>query len=666
MQMTQEGSSMQRRQESIIYQLAASDGPLTAEELAKRLLVSTRTIKYEMIEVKTKLFEVGAELIAKRNEGYSIRITDQNLFNQYLEPIGIQSTLANNFGSDDHARFLYIARKLVSSSRFVKLEDIADELYLSRSAIREDVNHVMDFLRSYHLEVESKPGLGVRAFGTEYHMRMAMTELYAVHFHKVLLDNAGMEYTKWMECGYEERQDIRHVFLKELRETDVKISDINTQRLSIYFIIVRNRCNAGYRLRLPDHWKKKVGTSKEFYAANAIYENLKSQFLGYDLPEEETIFLAVYLMSGRDMWNVTQPEQEYAPFYREACEIQAGLCDYMKELCKLDLSIFSWAQRELCNCLISLLINIYFGLDGMDRVWYDYENQAFKSPVAVSLASVASGYLQERLNISLSTLLLSQLSTFIFKAISMTEYDIRRQNLLLVNSNGLGLNKITKNRILKRYEPLVASFTFVELYEIRGLDQNKYDAVLMDSGEMAYNYSLPCCVIHILNCEKEMDILFNRCLIKAYQKEDLILPASRIEINRGYLYTDELQFLQFLAFRHGKTSKDREQIKNYLQTTCFHHTGFLPAKLVVLYLPFHFCNEECMELYCLDTPGTWKEREIEFLLFFSVDWKNDWKKVKAMENCIRQLSFDYTNTESFSRKGRPVLLDMIERCIKYE
>ncbi len=142
---------MQRRQESIIYQLAASDGPLTAEELAKRLLVSTRTIKYEMIEVKTKLSEVGAELIAKRNEGYSICITDQNLFNQYLEPIGIQSTLANNFGSDDHARFLYIARKLVSSSRFVKLEDIADELYLSRSAIREDVNHVMDFLRSYHL-----------------------------------------------------------------------------------------------------------------------------------------------------------------------------------------------------------------------------------------------------------------------------------------------------------------------------------------------------------------------------------------------------------------------------------------------------------------------------------------------------------------------------------
>ena len=656
---------MQRRQESIIYQLSVSDMPLTAEELAKRLSVSIRTIKYEMIEVKAKLPEVGAELTAKRNEGYSIRVKNQDLFNRYLEPISFQSTLANNFGSDDHARFLYIARKLVSSSRFVKLEDIADELYLSRSAIREAVNGVMDFLRSYHLEVESKPGLGVRAFGTEYHMRMAMTELFAAHFHKVLLDNAGMEYAKWMECSYEERQDIRHVFLKELRETDVKISDINSQRLSIYFIIVRNRCNAGYRLRLPDHWKEKIGTSKEFYAAGAIYEHLKSRFWGFDLPEEETIFLAVYLMSCRDLWNVDHPEQEYEAFYREACDIQAGLFNHIREICSLDLSSFSWAQRELCNCLISLLINIYFGLDGMERVWYDYENQAFKSPVAVSLASVALEFLRERLQPSFSTLLFSRLATFIFKLISMAEYDIRRQKLLLVNFNGLGFNEIIKKRVLKRYEPLVASFTAVELYEIRGMDQSKYDAVLMDS-EMAYNYSLPCCVLHTLSGEKEMDTLFNKCLIKAYQKEELLLPAGQIEINRDYRYTDELQFVQFLAFRHGKTYKDREQIQNYLQATCFHYIGFLPAKLMVLYLPFHFCNEECMELYCLDAPGTWREREIEFLLFFSVDWKNDWKKVKAMENCMRQLFLDYANAKAFSQQGRPILLDLIEKCIKYE
>ena len=35
---------MKRRQESIIYQLAVSEGPLTTDELAKRLSVSATTV----------------------------------------------------------------------------------------------------------------------------------------------------------------------------------------------------------------------------------------------------------------------------------------------------------------------------------------------------------------------------------------------------------------------------------------------------------------------------------------------------------------------------------------------------------------------------------------------------------------------------------------------
>ncbi len=51
---------MKRRQESIIYQLAVSDRPLTTDELAKRLSVSSRTIKYEMTEVRERLRDIGA------------------------------------------------------------------------------------------------------------------------------------------------------------------------------------------------------------------------------------------------------------------------------------------------------------------------------------------------------------------------------------------------------------------------------------------------------------------------------------------------------------------------------------------------------------------------------------------------------------------------------
>ena len=657
---------MKRRQESIIYQLAVSEGPLTTDELAKRLSVSARTVKYEMLEVKSILPKYGAELFAKRNEGYSILVKDRELFDRYFEPLSLQSSLTNNFGSDDNARFLYIARKLVSSSRFAKLEDIADELYLSRSAIREAVNNVMNFLKSYHLETESKPGLGIRAFGTEYHMRIAMTELFAVHFHKVLLDNAGMEYAKWTECGYEERQDIRHVFLKVLRESRIKVTDTNTQRLAIYFIIVRNRCNAGYRIKLPDVWKEEVKGSDEFAVASEIYNKLKSSFSGFDLPEEETVFLAVYLMSCRDMWNVKQPREEYALFYEDALNIMRELEDYMKHTCGIDLLCFPWAEKELLSLLISLFINIHFGLEGQYRFWYDYENQAFNSPVSAALACTAAGFLQVRLNVTISVSFYSQMASLIFKMASLTEYDLKPQRLLLVNSNGLGLNEIIQKRIVKRYQHLVESFTIVELYEIRGMNQEEYDAVLTDTSEIAYHYDLPCCVIHTLSSEKEMDQLFNRQLIRSYQTEALIPPSSQIEINKNYRYTDELQFLQFLAFRHGKTASERERIQEYLEKASFYDTGYLSAKSVMLYLPYSLCEKECMELYCLTESGTWRGKEVEYLLFLSADWKGDWKRVKAYENSFRKLFSENSNMKAFSERGRSVLFEMIEKCIKYE
>ena len=657
---------MKRRQESIIYQLAVSEGPLTTDELARRLSVSARTIKYEMIEVRSVLPKYGAELFAKRNEGYSILVKDRELFDRYIEPLSLQSGLTNNFGSDDNARFLYIARKLVSSSRYAKIEDIADELYLSRSAIREAVNSVMNFLKSYHLETESKPGLGIRTFGTEYHMRMAMTELFAVHFHKVLLDNAGMEYAKWTQCGYEERQEIRHVFLKVLRESRIKVTDTNTQRLAIYFIIVRNRCNAGYRIKLPDRWKEELKGTNEISVASEIYRKLNAGFSGFDLPEEETVFLAVYLMSCRDMWNVEQPQTEYALYYQDAKEMMTELQSYMRDICNIDLIRYPWARKELLNLLISLFISIHFGLESLYRFWYDYENQAFHSPVAAALACTAAGFLQDRLDIKISVSFYSQMASLFFKRISLTEYDIRPQKLLLVNSNGLGLNEILQKRIVSRYERLVDSFTIAELYEIRGMNQEEYDAVLTDTSEIAYHYDLPCCVIRTISSEKEMDLLFNRHLIKAYQTEGLIPREEQIEIIKNYRYTDELQFFQFLAFRHGKTEKERERILEFMERVSFYDMGYLSAKSVMLYVPASLCEKECIELYCLADTGSWRGKEVEYLLFLSSDWKDDWKRVKALENSFRQLFSEYSNMKAFSERRRPVLFEMIEKCLKYE
>lgn len=652
---------MKRRQQSIIYQLAASEQPLTADELAERLGVSPRTVKSEMAQVKEELLKVGAMLKAKRNEGYSLMVTDRAVFDDFFEKLSFQSTLVNNFMSNDDACFLYVARKLASSSRYVKLEDLADELYTSKSALRKTIKSVKEFLESYHLEVESKPGLGIRAFGTEYHMRMAMTELFAVHFHKILLDHAGMEYAKWTACEYEERQRIRHCFLRVLRECEFTIRDVDTQRLAIYFIIVRNRCQAGYRLRLPAEWADEMRGREEYRVAAIIYEQLEAEAGGFGLPEEETVFLAVYLMFCRDWGGKEQGEQELL-LGRETKALLKEMVEDFENTCHLSLSSLSWARKELYQILNHVLVGIHFELNGMKRFWYSFENQILKSPTAVELSYVMMSFLERRLGKVLSTSVFSSIAALIYKITSLTRYDIKKMKLLLVNSDGLGLNEIMEARIMYRYSNLIETCTYVELYEIRGLNQEEYDGVLTDTTELAYNYDLPYCTIHTLTNEREMENLYNKILIHAHQTGPLFEELGRVEVNQDFIYVNEEQFVQFISYRHGADSGERERMQKQLGRKVW---NFQPGeKMMVLF--WTEGEEERMELYCFKQDGLWNGVEISSILYVQVNWRGNWKKVKLLENALRQLTTNPQFVSGFPERPDELLEEMVRRSLKYE
>ncbi len=54
---------MKNRQQGIIYRLAVSDAPLTADEIAKRLAVSSRTIKTEMQDLRKELEKISVSAL---------------------------------------------------------------------------------------------------------------------------------------------------------------------------------------------------------------------------------------------------------------------------------------------------------------------------------------------------------------------------------------------------------------------------------------------------------------------------------------------------------------------------------------------------------------------------------------------------------------------------
>ncbi|MDE6590794.1 MAG: HTH domain-containing protein, partial [Oscillospiraceae bacterium] len=267
---------MNNRQRSILLYLVSAEGPLTSDYLAQQLGVSSRTIKSDMASLAAELQNNGAELVSRRNRGYNIQILDDERFQSFYSLASMKVGRTSSYG--EGARMLYIARKLVASPNGILLDELAEELYLSRGALRIPLRDAVKFCESFHLQVVSIPGQGLQVTVEEHLLRLAATELFEMHFHTMELDQVDEAYAQWVKCDYQERQDIRHAFLAVLRETPFSLLDMATQRIARYLIIARNRCRAGLSIHLTAPWLRELHTTPIYQAADSIYRALAQRF----------------------------------------------------------------------------------------------------------------------------------------------------------------------------------------------------------------------------------------------------------------------------------------------------------------------------------------------------------------------------------------------------
>ncbi len=656
---------MTNRQQNIIYQLAVSETPLTADEIAKRIGASSRTVKTDMNNIYENIKNIGACIVAKRNEGYSISITDSKLFEPFFNQISVNMSLKYNFASNDMARCVYIARELVSLTKYIKINDIADELYISRSTLRDSIKDAGDFINRYDLEIVSKPGFGIRVSGMEHNIRMVLVELRTIPYHKAKIDNVGPEYSRWIKCDEVERQDIRHNFLRTLRSNELNLPDLWTQRLSIYLIVARNRFAAGFKLDFPKEWIKEIKNYEEYKLSCDIFNNLSKSFSGYDMPEDEIAFAAIMLLCYRDMGLTETTKKQFPDFYDDASEYAKEILSYVYKVYNIDLNKFDWVYDELKNMLIPVLARKHFELCGRKVFDLRIEDETVKNPLAFDIARTMAGYLQKRLwkdAAEYTTIYI--FACFVNKILLYVSYDIKKLKLIIVHQDGINFGKITERKLLLYFSTLIESCTFVELYEIRGMDQSKYDAVITNTLGVSYNYDLPYYEIHTIMLNHEIEEIYNSILVYAYKFENLLPDDSIIHVYKDFDYISEKQFFQLISFKHCKNSAGQKRLEKYFIENENTASYRINEQSAIIFGRKDFTDDESVELYCLKKPGNWDGSKIKYILYVCLDLQNNLQKAKAIENSLCYLSIYPEYFEQFARDKSTIFKKMVYEYLK--
>lgn len=131
----------------------------TSGTLAKALGVSSKTAQGMVKNLREKLQKNGADILARTRHGYLLQVNDRARF----EALCSGENAAAQFipsGSEERVRYLLVL--LLSQVDYVKLDDMSEELYVSKYTISGDLHQVEEELAKYHLSILRRPNYGVR------------------------------------------------------------------------------------------------------------------------------------------------------------------------------------------------------------------------------------------------------------------------------------------------------------------------------------------------------------------------------------------------------------------------------------------------------------------------------------------------------------------------
>lgn len=280
-----------KRQIEILLNLFSNlDAPVSLQVFTDQFHLSLRSIQTDIAEIKETIKEHGLYIENNKN-CICMSITNQETANIFMNSI-IQDYNLNQFFEDQSSRISYIISKLLDSNDYLKSADLADEMYISRSQISNDIKLAKNMLSSYHLTLISKPYYGIKIIGKENDIRNYIIQ------EKLKIKNLVCDEITHSFNSHEPIDDINNIVIKILTHSHYIISDIALQNLILHIVTAVNRIKSGHLIHMDS-----LNISPVYAHVIEISKNILEKcadIYNFEFNDDEIFFLALNLYGKRE------------------------------------------------------------------------------------------------------------------------------------------------------------------------------------------------------------------------------------------------------------------------------------------------------------------------------------------------------------------------------
>ncbi|MFU9137065.1 BglG family transcription antiterminator [Erwinia tasmaniensis] len=269
-----------------LYDLLQNE-TLPQDELARRFNVSTRTVRTDVTALNGMLVDHGARFVLNRKEGYQLKIDDAVRYSLLQQ----QSPSHLRVPRTSAARVHYLLTRFLTSAFSLKLEDLADEWFVSRATLQSDMAEVREWLGRYRLSVETKPRYGMKLFGSEVAIRTCLTDL----LYQIALEDSDNPLLNIEALNSGILDQLQPLLQECFSRFHIRMTDDSEFYLRLYCAVAVRRISEGHPL--SDFSAEDVDEDVRDAARHIV--NLLRPVTGKDISPSEEAYLRVNIAARR-------------------------------------------------------------------------------------------------------------------------------------------------------------------------------------------------------------------------------------------------------------------------------------------------------------------------------------------------------------------------------
>lgn len=539
----------------------------SASEIAKHMGVTPRTVLNYIKNINDLMSKEIAEIKYLKNKKYFIEKKNPEEFQR------MKNTSSKNNLSIPEERIKEIVKILLDKKQMVKIEDLADSLYVSRTTLIKDLKRISAILKNYNIKLKGKPNSGIEAVGNEINMRFCLAEVLFKG------KNLGSKRDEKFANLSKHKEVIEKVLKRVFKENEFKVQRQSYRNLVLHIIIATERFEKGNSIeKIPENVRD-IDKTKEYLISLSIGEALRKE-MGIDLPKEELLYICLHLLGRKPVEEMTDSKKsiEIKPVVKKIVSDMLDEINKATGFLMKDDNELIWGLELHLNFAINRLM---FNMNIRNPLILEVKK---KYPLAYELATIGASVIEKEIEVKVNEHEVSYIAMHIGGYIERNNYKYKDiQRVALICGTGLGTAQLMLVKIKKVLGDLQEIKTFSSVtIEPEILDE--FD-IIFSTIDLDINVSTPIIKLDVLFDESELqNKIAYRKIKKQISKNSMYMFKSLLKRNMFFKVNSEdpkeiVKYMSQRCIEEGKADegfKDRILERERLSPTSFDNLIALP------------------------------------------------------------------------------------------